>query len=277
MVDTTFTNNETIIYASWLNAINDFFYTLFSGATTAAGARTALGLGTIATQDADSVTITGGSVSGITDIAVADGGTGASTAATARSNLGIVWEPIVSTDVSGTPSAITFTDGSGGVVFDSTYETYMFVLENISMSTEASGNYMFLKLRASGSYQSSSYAYSGTYAGASSSGNDAGSGTTGVSTLIPVTPIAVTLGAATSENTTGYVIITNPSGSTNRKAVFINTTLSNTSGHPVMFESRAVYGSNTPITGVQFGAAVGGGSNTFADTGSISLYGMRAV
>ena len=52
-------------------------------------ARTSLGLGTIATQAADNVTITGGSVTGITDITVADGGTGASDVATARSNLGL--------------------------------------------------------------------------------------------------------------------------------------------------------------------------------------------
>ena len=42
-------------------------------------ARTNLGLGSIATQASNSVTITGGSISGITDLAVADGGTGAST------------------------------------------------------------------------------------------------------------------------------------------------------------------------------------------------------
>ena len=52
-------------------------------------ARTSLGLGTIATQASDNVTITGGSVTGITDITVADGGTGASDVATARSNLGL--------------------------------------------------------------------------------------------------------------------------------------------------------------------------------------------
>lgn len=55
----------------------------------ASTARTNLGLGTIATQNANNVAITGGSVSGITDIAVADGGTGASDAATARTNLGL--------------------------------------------------------------------------------------------------------------------------------------------------------------------------------------------
>ena len=45
-----------------------------SGATL----RTSIGLGSIATQDSDSVSITGGSITGITDLAVADGGTGAS-------------------------------------------------------------------------------------------------------------------------------------------------------------------------------------------------------
>jgi hypothetical protein len=66
-----------------------------TGASTAADARTNLGLGTIATQAASSVAITGGSVTGITDITVADGGTGASTAANARTNLGLV----IGTDV----------------------------------------------------------------------------------------------------------------------------------------------------------------------------------
>ena len=60
-----------------------------TNATTASGARTSLGLGSIATQDSSSVSITGGSVTGITDITVADGGTGASDAATARTNLGV--------------------------------------------------------------------------------------------------------------------------------------------------------------------------------------------
>jgi hypothetical protein len=57
--------------------------------TTAANTRTALGLGTLPLQASSSVTITGGLIQGITDLTVADGGTGASDATTARSNLGL--------------------------------------------------------------------------------------------------------------------------------------------------------------------------------------------
>ena len=67
-------------------------------------------LGTMSTQNAASVAITGGVISGITDLAVADGGTGASTAANARTNLGAA--AIDSPALIGTPTAPTATFGT---------------------------------------------------------------------------------------------------------------------------------------------------------------------
>jgi hypothetical protein len=68
-----------------------------TGASNPADARNNLGLatgavttvGTMATQNANAVAITGGSILNITDLAVTDGGTGASTAAQARTNLSV--------------------------------------------------------------------------------------------------------------------------------------------------------------------------------------------
>lgn len=113
--------NGTLLSAYGLSLMDD---------SDASAARTTLGLGTIATQDAaavsitggavsatsgtlsgitlssSNVTITGGSITNITDLAVADGGTGASTASDARTNLGL------GSIATQTSSSVTITGGS---------------------------------------------------------------------------------------------------------------------------------------------------------------------
>jgi hypothetical protein len=80
-----------------------------TGASNAADARTNLGLatgatttvGTMSVQNSNAVTITGGSISGITPLALVDGGTGAATAAAARTNLFVPPNSRTITGVSG--------------------------------------------------------------------------------------------------------------------------------------------------------------------------------
>ena len=97
-----------------------------TGSDTPTGARTNLGLGSIAVQNAGQVAVTGGTISGvsitgITDLAVADGGTGASTAVDARNNLGLgsmaVQNASAVNIVGGTIDETTITGGSiAGIV-----------------------------------------------------------------------------------------------------------------------------------------------------------------
>lgn len=107
----------------------------------AADQRTTLGLGSIATQAAGAVaitggtlsgvtitststTITGGSVTGITDIAVTDGGTGASNAADARTNLGLVIGTNVQAYDAGLQSIAGLTTSANQLIYTTGADTY---------------------------------------------------------------------------------------------------------------------------------------------------------
>jgi hypothetical protein len=107
---TTWTQGDWAIFngTAWEKVDNTDLVTSVAGRTGAVTLTTAdiSGLGTIATQAASNVSITGGSITGITDLAVSDGGTGASTASDARTNLGLV----IGTDVlspSGSAASLT--------------------------------------------------------------------------------------------------------------------------------------------------------------------------
>ena len=74
------------IYFTALNTAAEFDLTAAGRAilddADASAQRATLGLGTMSTQDANNVAITGGTISGITDLAIADGGTNSSAALT---------------------------------------------------------------------------------------------------------------------------------------------------------------------------------------------------
>jgi hypothetical protein len=74
-------------------------------------------VGSLGNQEANAVAITGGTVTGITDITVADGGTGASTAANARTNLSAAASGANSdiTSLTGLTTALTVAQGGTGV------------------------------------------------------------------------------------------------------------------------------------------------------------------
>jgi len=103
-------------------------YSLWVGYTVAPGGWT-LKAGTLAAQNSTAVSITGGTVTGITDLAVSDGGTGASTAPAARVNLRNPSLPLTANDLDWSlsdnfyvtltaPIAVTFSNAQDGQRID---------------------------------------------------------------------------------------------------------------------------------------------------------------
>ena len=73
---------------------------------------------------ADTATISAGTITGITDITVTDGGTGASTAAGARTNLGLVIGTDVQTEDAGLTSIAGLTTSADKMIYTSASDVY---------------------------------------------------------------------------------------------------------------------------------------------------------
>ena len=176
----------------------------------AAAQRTTLGLGTMAVQAASSVAITGGTavlssgtisyavinggiISGITDLAIADGGTGASTASDARTNLGLVIGTNVQAYDAALASIAGLTTASGEIIYTTASDTYATTTitaagRAILDDADASAQRTTLGL---GTLATQNGSFSGTSTGTNTgdqtitlSGDVTGTGTAGFSTTI---------------------------------------------------------------------------------------------
>jgi hypothetical protein len=143
-----------------------------TGSSTASGARTALGLGTVATQNSNAIAITGGSITGITDLTVADGGTGASTL-TANGIL----------QGNGTSAISAITIGASGTILISNGTTASFTtISNSSLATGA-----FANITGVGALTSGSLASGFTAVGIGQGGTGGATKTAGFDALSPLT------------------------------------------------------------------------------------------
>jgi hypothetical protein len=127
-VASQFTAADEIIYASASGVVSATPFTSFArsivSGSTASGVRSVLGLGSMALQDAGSVVISGGTITGITDLAVADGGTGASNASDARTNLGLVIGTNVQAYDPGLASIAGLTTSTNNFLYTTGSDTY---------------------------------------------------------------------------------------------------------------------------------------------------------
>lgn len=243
---TTGDANRTLDISAANTTVSAFGATLVDDAD-AATARGTLELGSIATQASNNVTITGGSITGITDLAVADGGSGASSftayavicGGTTSTNplqsiagVGTSGQVLTSNGAGALPTFQTASGGAGSWVllandtasadatidfeqcFSDTYEIYVLMYENEVPATTNTNPRAQFGTGGTPTWQATSYGSGGCNGTTGSTANEPPSVTT-----------ALNRGDDTNQTNTstsnggGMAIIRNVRNATNHKAM----------------------------------------------------------
>lgn len=164
-----------------------------------------LGKTTANTFASSGATITGGTVTGITDLAIADGGTGASTASAARTNLGTpgftdVGYLKLDNQSAGSGASITISDSDGSFQ-STTIKSFRCIINHLSPVTDGANVHLTL-IDSTNTEITSGYKWLLSYA--DTSANAVASGTS--DTKLPLTG-TLGVGNSTNENFWADIVI----------------------------------------------------------------------
>lgn len=145
---------------------------------------------------------------------IVNGGTGATDAATARTNLGLNsgWVPIKTVTASNS-TTVDFVNGSGGVVLDGTYKAYVVKITNLVPQTDDEDLRLRTSTNGGSSYDSGAGNYKWSTSGFSSnssSGNYGNNSDTTINLSCPTSVGTIGIGNATGESYSAVVYINNP-------------------------------------------------------------------
>lgn len=238
----------------------------------AAAQRTTLGLGTVATQNANNVSITGGSVTGITDLALADGGTGASLVDPAADAV-LGWNDTANVmrfftagtgiSINATSNTISSTvTASGGLI-----RAPQILTSGTSYTTPAGCNSIYVEAVGGGGGGGGADATTGVSNNAGGGGGGAGALAAKLFTVTPSTAYAYAIGAG---GTAGSNVGGNGTAGGNTTFTVGSTTI--TAGGGALGTGTTSGGSNFPLGGL-------GGTSTNGDmniTGGAGQSGGRS-
>jgi len=169
------------------------------------------------------------------------------------------------TTISSGTATVDFNHGSGGVVFDSTYNAYLFVFSDVHPATDAQPFELTFSTDAGSSYISSNYAYAHM---GRRSGNSTLEHNSASDSNIDCTSLVI--GGAASESLSMQLWFNKPSGTDGAKMVSSQAAHMDNDGNYVSVSSMGSNSSTSAITGIRF--KFGSGN---IDRGTFTMFGVK--